>query len=274
MKKFIFLLALVVFSSALFAKDIPFCSSKSQKNDECYLLIKDIRPTQANVGEYQVQYRNLPKYEKVGDEAYSKTHSAKDVEIAIEKEQAKKEFPVIKAPDGNFYLVDRHHNTRAIYEYYLNNEDVLHVDPLSVRILVTVKKDYSDSATMDDFWDKMERKNYFWPYEFDQLSSKYIKYDYKILPKNIKDLGNDPYRSAMGLAQKEAFEEPTGEEVYFFQFKWGMCVAQLGFIDPLKFDGSEKVIKKSINFLTLNADEMAKECVGDGYEDMPTPKVA
>ena len=273
MKKYITLLMLVVFAFASFAKNAPLCDKSSKKGDSCYLLFKDIRPTQANVGKYKIKVRNLPKYQEVGKKAFEKTHSVVDVEKAIEEEQAKKDFPVIKAPDGKFYLVDRHHNTTAIYDFYRINEDWLHINPLNVRILVTLEKDYSDSLTMADFWDKMERKNYFWPYEFDKLSSKYIKYDYRSLPESIKDLGNDPYRSAMGLAQKEAFEDPTGKEIYFYQFKWGMCSEQLGFIDPLRFDGSEETIRKSINFLTIHADEMARVCIGDCYEDMPKPQV-
>jgi len=52
-----------------------------------------------------------------------------------------------------------------------------------------------------------------------------------------------------------------------------MCSEQLGFIDPLRFDGSEETIRKSINFLTIHADEMARVCIGDCYEDMPKPQV-
>jgi hypothetical protein len=161
MKKYITLLMLVVFAFASFAKNAPLCDKSSKKGDSCYLLFKDIRPTQANVGKYQIKVRNLPKYQEVGKKAFEKTHSVVDVEKAIEEEQAKKDFPVIKAPDGKFYLVDRHHNTTAIYDFYRINEDWLHINPLNVRILVTLEKDYSDSLTMADFWDKMERKNYF-----------------------------------------------------------------------------------------------------------------
>ena len=271
MKKLTILLILGVFSLTLFAKDIPFCGKDSTKGDSCYLSMKDIYPTQANIGEYQVKIRNLPKYQEIGDKAFDKTHSAADVQKAIEKEQAKKVFPVIKAPDGNFYLVDRHHNTRGLYEYYLVNKSELHIDPLGVRVLMTVEKDYSDSATMQDFWDKMERKNYFWPYEFDQKLGEYVDYTYTSLPKNIVDLGNDPYRSAMGLAQKEAFEDPSSDDIFFFQFKWGKCVEQLGFIDPLKFDGSEELVRRSIDFLSNNTQEMKANCIGRGYENMPVP---
>ena len=56
---------------------------------ECPKLEGMINPTQANVGEYQVQLRNLPKYQEVGDEAYQKIHDPHKVEQAIEKEQAK-----------------------------------------------------------------------------------------------------------------------------------------------------------------------------------------
>ena len=49
MKKLIILLSLIVLSFTLFAKDTPFCGSSTAKGDNCYLLLKDIYPTQANI---------------------------------------------------------------------------------------------------------------------------------------------------------------------------------------------------------------------------------
>ena len=82
----------------------------------------------------------MPKYQEVADKAFNKTDSTVEVEKAIFKQQVKKIFAVIKAPDSNLYLVDRHHNILGIYELYLKNENWLYIDPLSVKILMTVEK--------------------------------------------------------------------------------------------------------------------------------------
>lgn len=275
MKKILFTLALATLFFTVYAKDYPDCKD-SKKGDKCYILLKDIYPTQANVGEYQVQEKNLPYYQKDSDAAWDSKHSVGAVVKAVSKQQEKKKFPVIKSPNGNFYLVDRHHNTRAIYELYKKyNEDKkkfkdFYKDPLEVKILVKLEKDYSDLSSMDNFWKKMIKKNYFWPYTFNGVG--YVAYDYSQLPDSIAKLHNDPYRSAIGLARKQGdFKKPKGDNVYFYQFKWGKCAEQLGFIEPLKFDGTERVVTKSINFLKDNADQMIKECTDKSYENMPKP---
>ena len=122
------------------------------------------------------------------------------------------------------------------------------------------------------FGRRWKRKNYFWPYAFDTKQEIYKPYVPSKLPNNIAELGNDPYRSAMGLAQKDNFKDPSKGELYFFQFKWGMCAEQLGFIDPLRSDYTAETVTKSVNWLIAHAKDMKEQCVGKGYENMPIPK--
>ncbi|AIT09878.1 hypothetical protein LO80_07775 [Candidatus Francisella endociliophora] len=78
----------------------------------------------------------------------------------------------------------------------------------------------------------------------------------------------------VGLAQKEAFESPDKDQVYFFQFKWGMCIESLGFTDPKYLVGVDpkQILKNTIGFLSTKSNLMKTSCVGDGYENMPIPK--
>lgn len=269
MKKFFIISFLLSLSCISFATNFELCNSNNKVGDTCYLMMSDAHPSQSNIGEYQVQKKNLPEYQEIAKEAYS---SGKSIVKALEKDQLDSLLPVVRDQNDEYYIVDHHHHLRGLYEFYKTNSYGLESDPSKIKVYVMIQDDYSNEKDEASFWKKMQDNNYFWPYTFSP--NGYLEYSYKDLPETIAGMGDDPYRSAMGLAQKQGdFKKPKGNEVFFYQFKWGKCVEQLGFMDPVDMMtiNPEKVITDSIEFLSNNAEQMKQRCIGDGYENMPIP---
>src|ERR1700743_1345980 len=80
-------------------------------------------------------------------------------------------------PDKRYYVVDHHHLARALHEEGIKD------------ILVTVIGDLS-MVEREAFWGVMDNKRWVYPYD-----AKGERRHFSDLPKSIKDLKDDPYRS-------------------------------------------------------------------------------
>jgi hypothetical protein len=109
-------------------------------------------------------------------------------------------IPVVVGPDKRFYVVDHHHLARALHDEGIAD------------ILVTVIGDLT-MVDRDAFWGVMDNKRWVYPYD-----AKGERRHFKDLPKSVRDLKDDPFRSLAGeLRRAGGFAKDTTP---FSEFLW------------------------------------------------------
>ncbi len=128
--------------------------------------VLSLRPTQMTVGMREVGVKRKSWRE----------HQSKELEKFLGSHMV----PVIVGPGSERYLIDHHHLARALHDEGVDN------------VFVTIVADFHklDSAS---FWNMMDYHG--WTHPFD---GKGRRCDYSDLPKTIKGLEDDPYRSLAG----------------------------------------------------------------------------
>ncbi|MBS1963955.1 MAG: hypothetical protein JST04_17215 [Bdellovibrionales bacterium] len=147
-----------------------------------------VRPTQVAVGARAVEQKRQDFEDMSKDE--------------LKKALKRDPVPVIAAPDGNFYMIDHHHQTLAAYE--VGREDVYFV----------LEGDHSKMSDMDQFWKLMKAKK--WVREFDEMGKPIVIPDG--LPKSILKMKDDPFRSLAWYVRKNGGYRKTSVE--FAEFVW------------------------------------------------------
>lgn len=89
-------------------------------------------------------------------------------------------FPAVRGPGGNFYIVDHHHLGLALLEEGVSQS------------FVVLLKDLS-ALDKDEFWTLMDHHQWVHPYD-----AKGRRRTVADLPKTLKQLADDPYRSIAG----------------------------------------------------------------------------
>ena len=177
--------------------------------------ILDLRPTQVTVGMREVKEKRK-RFQEQDDEKLSKT-------------LGKHMIPVVIGPDKRYYLVDHHHMARALHDEGIKD------------ILVTVIGDLR-MVEKEAFWGVMDNKRWVYPYD-----AKGERCHFKDLPKSIKDLKDDPYRSLAGeLRRAGGFAKDTTP---FSEFLWA---------DFLRRRVSEGTIKRDFAKALEHALEYAR----------------
>src|SRR5580704_8725198 len=149
--------------------------------------ILSLRPTQMTVGMREVKEKRRRWREHKS--------SKKRAELL-----GKHMIPVVLGPDKHYYVVDHHHLARALHDEGVKD------------ILVTVIGDLT-MVQRDAFWGVMDNKR--WVYRYD---AKGERRPFKDLPKSIKDLKDDPYRSLAGELRRDGgFAKDTTP---FSEFLW------------------------------------------------------
>ena len=128
--------------------------------------ILSLRPTQMTLGMNEVHVKRVAWKQKTSDD--------------LAKFLAAHMVPVITGLKGEPYLIDHHHLARALYEEGLKS------------VFVTVIADLS-RLPADHFWNMMDFHGWTHPYD-----SKGRRRPYSELPKTIKAMEDDPYRSLAG----------------------------------------------------------------------------
>ena len=128
--------------------------------------ILSLRPTQMTLGMHEVRQKR---------EAWKTRVSGRLAEFL-----AAHMVPVIKGPEGEPYLTDHHHLARALYEEGVKS------------VFVTIIADLS-RLPEEHFWNMMDFHGWTHPYD-----SKGRRREYSELPKTIKRMEDDPYRSLAG----------------------------------------------------------------------------
>jgi hypothetical protein len=150
------------------------------------IAITDLRPTQITVGMREVEGKRKGWREK------------KDKKAA--EFLGKHMIPVILGPSDRLYIIDHHHLTRALHEEGVKD------------VLVAVVANLS-MVDPDTFWRVLDNRR--WMHPFDD---KGRRRDYKDIPKSVRDLVDDPFRSLAGeLRRAGGFAKDTTP---FSEFLW------------------------------------------------------
>jgi hypothetical protein len=138
-------------------------------------------------------------------------------------------IPVVLGPKDRHYIIDHHHLALA-----LHHEGVEH-------ILVTVVANLSRLES-DTFWFVLDNRD--WLHPFDDAGRRR---DYKDVPKSVKDLVDDPFRSLAGaLRRAGGFAKDTTP---FSEFLWA---------DFLRRRISRKVVEDNFDHALKKAVDLAK----------------
>ena len=176
--------------------------------------ILDLRPTQMTVGMREVREKRKRFREK-----------GKKQSDMIGKHM----IPVVRGPDKRYYVVDHHHLARALHDEGVKD------------ILVTVIGDLT-MVGRDAFWGVMDNKRWVYPYD-----AKGERRPFKDLPKSIRDLKDDPYRSLAGELRRDGgFAKDTTP---FSEFLWA---------DFLRRHMPRKVVEEHFSKAMEKALELAK----------------
>ena len=184
------------------------------------VAIGDLRPTQMTVGMREVQAKRNEWRSKHGDQRgeFLGRHT----------------IPVILGPKDRFYIIDHHHITRALYEE--RQEKVL------VTVVATLKR-----LEPDAFWFVLD--NHGWMHPFDDQGRRR---GYDDIPKSIKDLVDDPFRSLAGeLRLVGGFAKDTTP---FSEFLWA---------DFLRRRIKRKTVENDFGEAVEQALKLAKSEVAD-----------
>jgi hypothetical protein len=156
--------------------------------------ILSLRPTQMTVGIREVKEKR---------KRFREQKSAKKQSEMIGTHM----IPVVFGPDERYYVVDHHHLARALHDEGIKD------------ILVTVIGDLR-MVQKDAFWNVMDNKRWVYPYD-----TKGVRRAFKDLPKTIRELKDDPFRSLAGeLRRAGGFAKDTTP---FSEFLWADFLRRL-----------------------------------------------
>ncbi|PTS78201.1 chromosome partitioning protein ParB [Aeromonas sp. HMWF036] len=161
------------------------CQSNTAVGNWCEIGIDALHPTQGGVGQIQVDET----------QATLAGMSAKQ----LDKLMKKKEIPVVIAPDGSYWLVDRHHLTKALWQQGVKDARVKVIGRLQ------------DKA---NFWSQMQNNHWAW-----LKDEKGQPLTPEQLPSSIDKLPDYPYRTLAGLLQNAGYFRKD-KQVYFVEFAW------------------------------------------------------
>ncbi len=166
------------------------CHAGLPKGSHCVIQVQNLRPTQPEVGLYQVK--------KKADELKDLSPSE------IDSLARKKEVPCIIGPDRQFYLIDHHHQSLA---FLLNG---------TPHAYVNVIENWTQFSSLHEFWSKMCNQN--WCYRLLADGSEISPLENRF-PRSLDQCGDNPYRSLVWLLIKDhRIEEGS---IPYFEFKVG-----------------------------------------------------
>lgn len=163
----------------------------------------DLHPTQIAVGFQQVKAKQKKLENKSKEE--------------FERYMARHPIPVILGPHGKYYMTDHHHLACALYNLGIK------------KWPITIIEDYGDDAhDQTRFWEALKHDYYVWLYDENGSKLTLEQYLHK-LPKDVRHLKDDPYRSLAGIIRKlGAYEK---DWTPFSEFQWANYLRQYVEID-------------------------------------------
>lgn len=149
-----------------------------------------LRPTQFTAGFYAVEIKR-EKIEKLYQEGKLRGYLRKKV------------APIVISPDGEAYLLDRHHLGLA-----LNRASI----PKSYKRLYTHTVKHYTSLSTEAFWKQMRKEGF-----VNLLDQNAIKSPRR-LPLSLDQLRDDPHRSFVWLLKNEGLISKPANAPPFFEF--------------------------------------------------------
>jgi hypothetical protein len=184
-----------------------------EKGENCKVKITELRPSQGAVGMRDVLKRESLAKEALTDEKMLKQYlKSNRVDIVI-------------GPEGEFYLIDGHHHALA-----MNRADVPYA-------YAKIRKNFY-GWDPEDFWDEMEERG--WVRLKDEKGKRISR---KKLPRRLKNLKVDPYRSLARAVQKSG--AVFDHDVTMAEFEWADYYRRHIPLKDLKKNWDESV-KKAI----------------------------
>ena len=175
--------------------EFSWCPADARAGDYYKLRVKDLSPTQFAVGKAEIQFRAGRMRRKLKKDP-GKLHDylrTRPIPIVV---RGKK-----------FYLVDHHHLLRALHDVEQSSR--------GKNICVYVKV-LANASTLDEtyFWKSMHERNWVYLFGHDGAGPQ----PPASLPKHIKELGFDPYRSLAWLVREQ--HGYVKNRLPFSEFKW------------------------------------------------------
>lgn len=226
------------------------CEPSDDKGDQCTLNVEDLRPTQFAVGSIAVDCKAASISKK----------SKKKLKKYLDDEA--RYVPAVIGPDGKFYITDHHHLATALYRAkspdWGSKDKVLNVNIID-------KYDFKKTSWAE-FWSDMLAQHR--TYNYDEKGTPYM--DFALLPKDVGDLLNDPYRTLsrwvrescgyvkLGKTQCDKIRpNPPHAAPYFMEFYWGVF-----FRKELPLDLAKLEVCKSIPYSSICLNDEAGQLKG------------
>jgi hypothetical protein len=192
------------------------CGPDLKKGDFCHPDISELHPTQTSVG--------------MVDVAAKRAEMAGLDSGAMRKYLRENRVVVVIGPEGKLYMIDRHHTTRAAYAE-------------GRRDVYAVVEDNLSHLSEEDFWAAMKKRRW-----VRLMRPDGILLEPAAMPKHIRSLPDDPYRSLAWIVRKsEGFEKTN---IPFAEFEWADYFREKITEAELKdWDGA---VKEAIRLATTN----------------------
>jgi hypothetical protein len=192
--------------------------------------VLDLRPTQFAVGMLEVE-------EKI---EIARGYGKKQVRDFIDENS----IPVVVGPDGDLYIVDHHHFLAVCYHIGIKKVRIKVVMDLSRRRMSYVQ-----------FWRWMFKTRNAYPYcQFGEGPRKAI-----YLPRDIRGLADDPYRSLAWFVRKAGAFENSDRN--FAEFKWANFFRARRLLDRHGLAGMSQALVRAVS---LAQSPAAKQLPGFG----------
>ena len=180
--------------------DLPECKKDGEPGRYYQLRVANFSPTQNAVGmdEVNVKTAKIKKYSKKKLKEYL---YLRPVPLVIGQ--------------GKFYLIDRHHMSRSLWESAgQENDSGLTRDNAQVVVKVTENWEFIQSGKR--FWKAMDKNHWVYPFDYGGGGPLNVAK----LKERIQDLRHDPYRSLAWYVRKRFGYFKDMSNPIFAEFKW------------------------------------------------------
>ena len=162
--------------------------------------------------------------------------------------------PTVLGPGRQFYLIDHHHLARALYEEGVE------------ELFVTIVADLSRLPD-DHFWPVMDMHGWTHPYD-----AKGRRRAYSDLPRTVKGMEDDPYRSLAGeLRNVGGFAK---DSTPFAEFLWADFLRPRLKAKAIRSDFQSALAEALALSKTVAADYLPGWCGPHAYVVAPAPGLA
>lgn len=226
MRKMTALLVSLGFSAGVLAQDY----SAARPGELLQVPLEVLHPTQTTVGYDQIYYK-LGRFEqertKLFDEYCEANGQGESSRVPGDADLHRPESftcqsdvgarrsemkTVVIGPEGRLFLTDGHHTFTVLLEHPAGGE--------KLRMWVRVTDNFSDSADMAAFWQRMAEARKVWLRDGNGQAIE----PQQIPPRlGLQQLQNDPYRALVYFTREVGYDKPRSGEVApeFLEFYWG-----------------------------------------------------